>query len=209
MIDAFYDEQLQKLGFKVIYAKRDIVTDFAPQSHTIAVAYKPSDWVLIDYEVHDIGNVRNWFPSAPEFSKAKKAMFCLLQNQKTKSKVVLGNTHFEHNPNYDHVKFAQAVMFIELAAKYCRDNNTFGSDSLPFISGGDFNSQPISSVLSAFYNEDIESYQADDLSPSVWRIPADFEEDRKNKYKQINQMLQNKINNGLMDPLMDKLVSAY
>jgi len=30
MIDAFYDEQLQKLGFKVIYAKRDIVTDFAP-----------------------------------------------------------------------------------------------------------------------------------------------------------------------------------
>jgi hypothetical protein len=93
---------------------------------------------------------------------------------------VVGNVHFEHNPLQDHVKFAQAVCYMERAAKYIRDNKggarsnslstVSDTDSLPFISGGDFNSLPISSGLSAFYNEDIES---DDLTkateqPSVW-----------------------------------------
>ena len=83
---------------------------------------------------------------------------------------MIGNAHFEPNPLQDHVKFAQAVYFMERAAKYIRDNkggarhNSMGTVSdtftLPFIAGGDFNSLPISSVLSVFYNEDIES---DDL----------------------------------------------
>ena len=38
------------------------------------------------------------------------------------------------------------------------------NQSLPFIMGGDFNALPISSVMSAFYGEDIEA--EDPLKPS-------------------------------------------
>ena len=61
---------------------------------------------------------------------------------------------------FDHVKYAQAVYSIERAAQFVRQNMA-GKETLPFIMGGDFNALPISSAVSAFYNEDILA-QADD-----------------------------------------------
>ena len=70
--------------------------------------------------------------------------------------IVVGNAHFEHSPIVDHVKFAQACYYLEKLAKYIRDNKTT-TETLPFISGGDFNSLPVSSAMSAFYGENIEA----------------------------------------------------
>ena len=75
----------------------------------------------------------------------------MLQNQKSHKTIVVGNCHLENDPANDHVKFAQAVYLLEKSAKYVRENG-----GVPFICGGDFNSLPISSVLSAFYCENIE-----------------------------------------------------
>ena len=66
----------------------------------------------------------------------------------------MGNTQLEHNPSKDHVKFAQAAYLIEKAAKYVTENKG-ARENIPFICGGDFNSLPISSVLSAWYGENI------------------------------------------------------
>ena len=76
----------------------------------------------------------------------------MLQHQQSHKTIVLGNCHLEHEPAKDHVKFAQAVFMLEKSAKYVRENG-----GVPFICGGDFNSLPNSSVLSAFYGENIEA----------------------------------------------------
>lgn len=97
--------------------------------------------------------------------------------------------------------------YIERAAKYIQANKA-GRDSLPFISGGDFNAQPISSAMSVFYNENIEQYDGN-VSPSTWRIPEDFERERQLKYIRINELLQKKISTGRLNPLIGNLESAY
>mgnify|MGYP000288799665 CR=1 FL=1 len=66
-------------------------------------------------------------------------MLCLFRHVPSNETIVVGNAHFEHNPVFDHVKFAQAYYYLEKVAKYIRDNKTT-TKSLPFISGGDFNS---------------------------------------------------------------------
>ena len=105
-------------------------------------------------------------------------MLCLLQSTCTSTTILVGNAHFEPSPMKDHVKFAQAIHYIERAAKYIKASvAASGRDSMPFISGGDFNAQPVSSAMSVFYNENIEKY-GDEVSPSTWRIPADFERER-------------------------------
>ena len=119
----------------------------------------------------DLGEVRKWFPNDPEFQKTKNGMLCILQHQQSRTRVVVGNCHLEHNPLYDHVKFAQAVLLLQKAAAYMRAN-TVGST--PFICGGDFNSLPISSVLSAFYNEPLTDF-SEEASPSTWHVPAEFD----------------------------------
>ena len=97
---------------------------------------------------------------------------------------------------------------MERAAKYIKQNSEFGKETLPFIMCGDFNALPISSVLSAFYNEDILA-QGDDQSPSVWRIPEDYDEERKQKYIKINQIFKKKIQQGKMEPVIGRIKSAY
>ena len=95
-------------------------------------------------------------------------MLCLLQNTQTNATIVVGNAHFEHSPMLDHVKYGEAIYYVERAAQYIRENSV-GRDSLPFISGGDFNAQPKSSALSAFYNENIFE-ESGEASPSTWKV---------------------------------------
>ena len=121
---------------------------------------------------------------------------------------MLGNAHFEHSPFNDHVKFAQAIHLVERAARYVNENATGRDSPLPFILGGDFNAQPISSAMSVFYNEDIEKV-SEDSSLSTWRIPEDFDSERKLKYIKLNEILQRKIASGQLSPLIGDLESAY
>lgn len=116
-------------------------------------------------------------------------MLCLLENTRSKIKIVLGNAHFENSPFKDHAKFAQAIHFVEKASRYIR-RHALGSSiyPLPFISGGDFNAQPISSAMSVFYNENIMKVN-DDSSPSTWRIPEDFDCQQKYIYRKLNEIL--------------------
>ena len=142
---------------------------------TIAIAYKPTEWVLIDCEQVDLGEVKRWFgPNANEYTEGNNlnAMLCLFKHQTSRKKIIVGNAHFEHDPRRDHVKYAQAAFFIERAAKYIRENSGNDGYSLPFISGGDYNALPISSTLSAFYDEDIEG--SNEMAPSLWQLPKDL-----------------------------------
>ena len=127
-----------------------------PEPHTIAVAYKAEEWFLIDVELVDLGKPKQWFLNEPEFApKAKNAILCLFKHQQSHKTIVVANAHFDHNPNFDEVKFAQAVYLLERSAKYVRTHKG-NEETLPFICCGDFNSLPISSVLSVFYNENID-----------------------------------------------------
>jgi hypothetical protein len=59
--------------------------------------------------------------------------------------------HF--NPKLDFVKFAQALHLKERAALFLNQN---GKD-LPIFIAGDYNSEPVSSVMSMLHSEDIEA----------------------------------------------------
>ena len=146
--------------------------------HTIAIAYKTSEWRCIDFEVIHFKDVAHWLPENQAYQTEKKAMLCMLQSVRNNTTIVLGNTHFEHKPEYDHVKFAQAIYYLERASKYIRENKG-ARDTLPFVTGGDYNATPISSVLSAFYNENIFAGKDEEgVSPSTWRVPEDFDRER-------------------------------
>ena len=108
---------------------------------------------------------------------------------------------------------------MEKAAKLVRD--TAGADgSVPCIIGGDFNSLPISSVLSAFYNENIESTDEETLlmNPSVWQLENppfintnsnQIPQEKQEMYKTLNKILARKIDYGHLDPLIGNLQTAY
>jgi len=103
------------------------------------------------------------------------------------------------------VKFAQAVFFLEKAAKYLSESKGM-QESLPFICGGDFNSLPVSSVLSVFYGED---FGDDSKQPSAWSLPESIPQARLDLYKQIDQMRMRKAKNDMFSPLAGHLRSAY
>ena len=123
---------------------------------------------------------------------------------------MVGNCHFEHDPRFDHVKYGQAIYYLERIAKYIRENKGM-SETLPFVTGGDYNSLPISSVLSAFYNEDIENSPAfiEEESPSAWTIPTELSKDVKDSYRKLNKNFKSKVESGLMDPIVGNLETAY
>lgn len=115
-------------------------------------------------------------------------MLCIFQHQPSNKKIVIGNVHLEHDPEKDHLKFAQAAFFLEKAANYVSEHKGM-RHSLPFICGGDYNSLPISSVLSAFYGENIESSKQ---GPSEWSIPATMPQAQKDLYWKVNEKLMRK-----------------
>ena len=66
------------------------------------------------------------------------------------------------------------------------DNTGEVSKTLPMIFGGDFNSLPVSSVLSAFMFEDLTAQD------SSWKFPEDLESSKKDKYLEMNKRFKKK-----------------
>ena len=73
------------------------------------------------------------------------------------------------------------------------------STTLPLILGGDFNSLPVSSVLSAFMFEDIESQDCS------WKIPDDVPYYRKEDYKEMNKKFKKRKLLNKLEPIDGKL----
>lgn len=205
-INDFYNEHLSNLGYSVAYGVRTLG---GPEPHTIAIAYKSNEWFLIDQEHIDLGRPKQWFPNDNEFKpRSKNGLICQLQHNKSRKIVVVANAHFDHLPEFDEVKYAQAVYFLEQCAKYIRVNKGM-EETLPFICGGDFNSLPISSVLSVFYGEDIEDYQGKGRTPSRWTIPGDLPPSKLRVYSECSKRLRRMVSQGSLDPLLGTLASAY
>jgi len=86
-------------------------------------------------------------------------MFCLFEHLSSRKKIIAGNLHLHFNPKKDFIKFAQASYVLEKGAEFARKHNmSSASGPLPIFICGDFNSTPISSVMSLFHDEDIEGY---------------------------------------------------
>ena len=83
------------------------------------------------------------------------------------------------------------------------DNTGELSKTLPMILGGDFNSLPVSSVLSAFMFEDLA---AEDCS---WKFPSDLEDAKRDKYLEMNKRFKKKQLLSKLEPIQGKLQSAY
>jgi len=73
-----------------------------------------------------------------------------LKHKSSNTNIIVGNAHLDHHPQRDVAKFAQAHYLKLELADFCRDKDA------SLIMAGDFNSLPISPVLSAFYGENIE-----------------------------------------------------
>ena len=80
-------------------------------------------------------------------------MLCLFEFKPCKKKIIAGVAHLYFNPTGDFVKHAQALYLIQRACKFMRNYGT----ELPLFIGGDFNSEPISSVMSVLHSEDVET----------------------------------------------------
>ena len=100
---------------------------------------------------------------------------------------------------------------IEKTAEYMRRHedksfvNVGGglSTTLPLIMGGDLNSLPVSSVLSAFMFEDLEDPECS------WKFPEDLPENIQDKYKSMNKKYKKKKLLSKLEPIEGKLQSAY
>ena len=78
-IDDFYDQKLQNLGYNLVYGKREGQGNpLAPEHHTIAIAYKKSEWFMIDNLLIDLGEVSKWLPGDERAMRPKKAMLVYL-----------------------------------------------------------------------------------------------------------------------------------
>lgn len=111
----------------------------------------------MDTEYVDLNDLSQVFKNK-RFNTDNQAMFCLFEHIKSQRKVVAGNLHLHFNPKKDYVKFAQASYVVEKAASFTRKHSLDESVPLPLFICGDYNSLPVSSVMSLFHDEDIEGF---------------------------------------------------
>lgn len=112
---------------------------------------------LLNVEYVDLNELSKVF-SNRTFNRDNQAMFCLFEHIPSKIRFVAGNLHLHFNPKKDFIKFAQAAYVLEQGASFARRHTLYNQVPLPLFICGDYNSMPISSVMSLFHDEDIESF---------------------------------------------------
>ena len=173
-----FEEAMKKIGYWLV----SFVKEKAPKIfyHEICIAIKQDEYTLLDKELINLDDVASLYKGTG-YRRHNQAMLVCLGHNKTKEMVIVGNAHLYYNPAQDQVRFAQAHFILDKAAAFCR-KHTMGSAPIPFIMCGDWNSHPVSSVLSAIYGEDIE-----DEEKSSWTIPYNYVEPKiRTEYKIIN-----------------------
>ena len=164
---SFYKDHLENLGFQLIcYKPHDFFTE-----DRIIIAIKTREFTLLDTKFIDLNDIVKLYKNQKYFNWGNYFMLCLLQHNKTKKKIVVGNTHLVSTAAQDFAKFASSHYLLLKAAEYLRK---WSDQPLPFILCGDMNSDPCSSALSAFYGEDIE-----DANRSQWTIPVELSDKTK------------------------------
>ena len=147
----FYQPRLESLGMQLIHYKRPKFF----KTDGIAIAYHPEEVRLIDTEFVDLNDLSKIYNNKT-YSRDNQAMFCLFEHLRSRKKIVTGNLHLHFNPQKDFIKFAQASYVVERGASFARRHTL--DDALPIVICGDYNSMPISSVMSLFHDEDIEGF---------------------------------------------------
>jgi len=119
------------------------------------VAYRPTDVRLLDTEYVDLNDLTSVYNKST-YKTNNQAMFCLFEHLGSQKKIVAGNLHLHFNPEKDFIKFAQASYVLERGAAFVRKHSVAEESTLPIFICGDYNSTPVSSVMSLFHDEDIE-----------------------------------------------------
>ena len=199
------------------------------QDDGIAIAYRSEDVQLLDTEFVDLNDLSKVFDNKL-FSQNNQAMFCLFEHVRSRKRIIAGNLHLHFNPDKDYIKFAQASYVMEKGALFAQKHTLDDKQTLPIIICGDFNSSPVSSVMSIFHDEDIEGYsnRRAEREISCWRMPeapqgpSNFEsastssglnlqssQGIRRLYQIANQMYIQKKHAGSMEPLAGNLESVY
>ena len=116
------------------------------------MAYRTAALELVTYEEVDMNDLAEVYGTR-SYSRDNQGILCLFKHLISQESVVVGNMHLHYNPAKDYLKYAQAAYMRGRASRF----NTKHADgqSLPLVLCGDFNSLPVSSVMSVFHNENI------------------------------------------------------
>ena len=183
--------------------------------YEIVIAYKPELLTLIDTQNVSMKDLAQEFEGVEEFAEERQGMLCLFYHKKLKQNFIVGNCHLVANPAKDYVKMGQAAYFVSKAARYVKDmssNSQKSSRPLPVILAGDFNSQPISSGLSAIYAEEIifgEPNEKQAQNQSTFRVPSDLGKREREIYQRVQKWITRKKQSRQLMPLYGKMKSAY
>lgn len=207
--DEFYQAKLAELGYESLFKPKPAIE--YNQQHGIAICYT-KEFSLITHKWIDMNDMKHEFMNNDVLLRETQALFCLFRHQLSGKYLVVGNTHLFHDPAFDFVKHAQAVYLLKEASGFVAASKLkislidadFTEDSIAFVQAGDFNSLPMSSVMSVFHNEDITSN-----NPSMWQIPHFADQEVKDFYLASNKLLRQLESDMNLAPLQGNLNSAY
>lgn len=148
-VSDFYDGMLSALGYKLVHYGRPGLF----RGEGVAIAFKIDKFKLLQTEQINMDDLGKIYPGGSTFRRANQALLCLFEMKEGGRQFVAGTCHLHFNPKLDFVKYAQALYLKERAVVFV---NKHGKN-LPLFIGGDYNSMPMSSVMSMLHSEDIEA----------------------------------------------------
>jgi mRNA deadenylase 3'-5' endonuclease subunit Ccr4 len=134
------------------------------------------------------------------------ALLNVLRHLPSGELVMVGNTRLFWDPFYDRVRYGQASHLFTAYQKL-HDKHK-GNKILPSILGGDFNSPPVSSVLSIMHQEDILSPDMDN-HPSTFTVPLGTDQEVFQSYIDFSVELQPYIHEKEDDVLFKSAYANY
>lgn len=118
------------------------------RSGYIVIAWRKSAFMKIDEHRPNLFDLCKDYPS---LQKPGLAHLILLEEIRTKARLVVANCHFSRDA--DAVTFAQAFFLEREVREFLEKHN---EQELPVIICGDFNAKPDSMTLKALHDEEIE-----------------------------------------------------
>ena len=149
----FYIPELAKLGYDVVHQKRP---SRLLEKEGLAMAFRKGTLELLASEVVDLSELGRL--KASHFGFSNQGMFCMFRHLGTGVVFVCGNCHLHFNAKIDYVRYAQIVFLVERLNSFIeREMESLLTTAKPCVLlCGDFNSGPVSSVMSALHGEPLD-----------------------------------------------------